>query len=226
MPVHISLHHQYNHQRRRRRRKAEAAAVDNDKDDPTKTNQDEKNVGSKKTSLLDKYSSLRIILIVLVLATTTTVTKASAQQKAYHQPAIDNTIYDELVQLSRNRTLNIYSPPSQSSSSSSSNSEYDYSQILQYSADNNGYNYNYVSSGNNGDLIYYPSGDMVGNNNNKSTRNANSGGVCVGDVCTDGIFKWHRSKVKNIYVGGIFPMVYNYYYYKKNGYVNSNIRFL
>lgn len=210
MPVHI--HHQYNHQRRRRRRKAE----DNDKDDPTKTNnQDETNVGSK-TSLLDKYSSLRFILIVLVLATTHTVTKASAQQKAYHQPAIDNTIYDELVQLSRNRTLNIYSPPSKSSSSSSSssNSEYDYSQILQYSADNNGYNYNYVSSGNNGDLIYYPSGDMVGNNNNKSTRNANSGGVCVGDVCTDGIFKWHRSKVKNIYVGGIFPMVYNYYYKK------------
>ena len=209
MPVHI--HHQYNHQRRRRRRKAESA--NNDKDDLTITNQDEKNVGSK-TSLLDKYSSLRFILIVLVFATTTTVTKASAQQKAYHQPAIDNTIYDELVQLSRNRTLNIYSPPSQSSSSSStSNSEYDYSQILQYSADNNGYNYNYVSSGNNGDLIYYPSGDIV-NNNNKSTRNANSGGVCVGEVCTDGIFKWHRSKVKNIYVGGIFPMVYNYYYQK------------
>lgn len=31
--------------------------------------------------------------------------------------------------------------------------------------------------------------------------------VCSNQVCQDGIFKWHEKKTKNLYVGGIFPMV-------------------
>lgn len=30
---------------------------------------------------------------------------------------------------------------------------------------------------------------------------------CDQNICTNGIFKWHKSKTKNIYVGGIFPMI-------------------
>jgi hypothetical protein len=32
--------------------------------------------------------------------------------------------------------------------------------------------------------------------------------VCESNnICTSGIFKWHKSKTKSIYVGGIFPMI-------------------
>lgn len=34
-----------------------------------------------------------------------------------------------------------------------------------------------------------------------------SDAICSNKICQDGIFKWHASKTKNIYVGGIFPMV-------------------
>jgi hypothetical protein len=30
---------------------------------------------------------------------------------------------------------------------------------------------------------------------------------CDGEVCKQGIFKWHSNKTKNLYVGGIFPMI-------------------
>jgi hypothetical protein len=30
---------------------------------------------------------------------------------------------------------------------------------------------------------------------------------CSNDICQKGLFKWHASKTKNLYVGGIFPMV-------------------
>ncbi|CAF0750938.1 unnamed protein product [Brachionus calyciflorus] len=30
---------------------------------------------------------------------------------------------------------------------------------------------------------------------------------CLNNICEDGIFKWHETKTKNLYVGGIFPMV-------------------
>ena len=31
--------------------------------------------------------------------------------------------------------------------------------------------------------------------------------ACENEICQDAIFKWHSTKHKNIYVGGIFPMV-------------------
>lgn len=31
--------------------------------------------------------------------------------------------------------------------------------------------------------------------------------ICSNEVCSNGIFKWHRSKTKTLHVGGIFPMV-------------------
>lgn len=30
---------------------------------------------------------------------------------------------------------------------------------------------------------------------------------CSDEICQSGVFKWHKSKKKNLYVGGIFPMV-------------------
>ena len=36
-----------------------------------------------------------------------------------------------------------------------------------------------------------------------SSNNVN----CIKNICESGIFKWHKSKRKNLYVGGIFPMV-------------------
>nr|QVK45716.1 G protein-coupled receptor [Proales similis] len=31
--------------------------------------------------------------------------------------------------------------------------------------------------------------------------------LCNGDICENGVFKWHKSKNKRLYLGGIFPMV-------------------
>ena len=46
-------------------------------------------------------------------------------------------------------------------------------------------------------------GDNYSNLNNLSHPHT----YCEKSVCHDGIFKWHESKTKKLYVGGIFPMV-------------------
>lgn len=97
-----------------------------------------------------------------------------------------------------NRTLNIYSP---------SNTEYDYTQAYGASAEDDSRNYaaySYYGNGDDDDGVAYAAGNRL-----KSPRNVNAN-YCKDDkteFCTDGIFTWHRSKVKNIYVGGIFPMI-------------------
>ena len=38
-------------------------------------------------------------------------------------------------------------------------------------------------------------------------KNLPSSKGCMNDICSDGIFQWHKSKTKILHVGGIFPMV-------------------
>ena len=49
-------------------------------------------------------------------------------------------------------------------------------------------------------------------NNNFSFNNNEDSDIdneitCHNEICTSGLFRWHASKTKNLYVGGIFPMV-------------------
>lgn len=167
-------------------------------------------------------SSVIIISLLLLLLFVSNHHTAQALSPRLPSPAADHNNDPSLNEYNiflenLNRTLNsIYSTSSTRSSPKtpllSSNPEYDFVQFMQYSAEaGSGLSFNYVGGEQSreedsmrSETIFYPS-DVT---NNKATRNANSGGQCYGDMCIDGIFKWHRSKVKNIYVGGIFPMVY------------------
>jgi len=40
-----------------------------------------------------------------------------------------------------------------------------------------------------------------------SVQSISSYAICSKNVCQDGIYKWHKSKKRNLYVGGIFPMI-------------------
>lgn len=172
--------------------------------------------------LVNPSSVIIISLLLLLLLFVSNLHTAQALSPRLPSPAADHNNDPSLNEYNifienLNRTLNsIYSTSSIISSTKksllSSNPEYDFVQFMQYSAEaGSGLSFNYVGDQQSpeeesmrSETIFYPS-DVT---NNKATRNANSGGQCYGDMCIDGIFKWHRSKVKNIYVGGIFPMVY------------------
>ena len=74
---------------------------------------------------------------------------------------------------------------------------------------NNGFNSSELSSSSrDNDYIYYDESEYNKTFHRNFNNNISDNLIeCNKDICKQGVFKWHANKTKNLYVGGIFPMV-------------------